>query len=128
MKNNSGFTLIELILVTVIIGILAGAVVVNYGGYVSDAKIGRAKKDIVNLISVIQTYAVEHNDTYPASLEDLVSGDRKYIRELRNDPWGNPYVYKQGHNPKIMDFELYSAGPDGVPGSEDDVTESSEHE
>ncbi len=128
MTRNSGFTLIELILVTVIIGILAGAIVVNYGGYVTDAKIGRAKSDITNLISQIQTYAIEHNDQYPSSLDELASGERKYVRELKPDPWGNPYVYQPGTNPKKMDFELYSAGPDGSPGSGDDVTESSEHE
>ncbi len=127
--KNGGFTLVELILVTVIIGILAGAVVMNYGGFVTDAKIGRAKQDIANLTSVIQTYAIEHNDQYPRALEDLVNDSkRKYIKELKNDPWGNPYVYKAGSNPKKMDFEIFSCGPDGASGSADDVTDSSEHE
>ena len=126
--NNSGFTLIELILVTVIIGILAGAIVVNYGGFVTDAKIGRAKQDITNLVSVIQTYAIEHNDQYPKTLDVLsnASSGRVYIREIKADPWGNAYVYKPGSNPKLMDFKVFSAGPDGAPGTEDDVTEDSE--
>ncbi len=127
--KESGFTLVELILVTVIIGILAGAVVMNYGGFVQDAKIGRAKQDVANLISAVQTYAVEHNDQYPKALEDLVTdAKRKYLRELKKDPWGNAYVYKAGTNPKKMDFEIFSAGIDGAPGTADDVTESSVHE
>lgn len=126
--KSAGFTLVELILVTVIIGILASALVVNYGGFITDAKTSRAKQDIANLMSVIQTYAIEHNDQYPKALSDLVTdAKRKYLRELKNDPWGNPYLYKAGSDPKKMDFSVSSAGPDGAPGTADDVTENSEH-
>ena len=125
MNNNGGFTLIELILVTVIIGILAGMVVVNVGGRVRESQIRAAKGDIMSLSGAVDLYALDHNDTYPKTLNDLVTGNRKYIREMRNDPWGNPYVYRPGTNTKLADYQIFSAGPDGIPGNEDDVTSTS---
>ncbi len=123
--HNSGFTLIELILVTIIIGILAGMVVMNYGGRVRETQIRAAKGDIATYSNAVDLYALDHNDKYPNSLEDLVSGERRYVRELRPDPWGNPYVYKPPTDPLKADYVILSAGPDGVPGNEDDVTSSS---
>jgi general secretion pathway protein G len=125
MGNNGGFTLIELILVTVIIGILAGMVVVNYGGRVHDTQVRAAKGDIASYSNAVDLYALDHNDKYPGSLEDLVSGDRKYVREIRPDPWGNPYVYNPPTDPRKADYSVSSSGPDGSPGSPDDVTSSS---
>lgn len=125
MNNNGGFTLIELILVTVIIGILAGMVVQTYGGRVRETQIRAAKGDIASLSNSIDLYALDHNDTYPRSLTDLVNGDRKYIREMRNDPWGNVYNYKPGTDTKKADYKIYSSGPDGIPDNDDDVTSTS---
>ncbi len=122
MRNNGGFTLIELILVTVIIGILAGMVMVNYSGRAREAQIRAAKGDIANLSTAVDLFALDNNDTYPTSLEDLVTGERRYIRELQPDPWGNPYHYTPPTDIMRADYEIYSAGPDGVPGTEDDVT------
>ncbi|HPU96607.1 MAG TPA: type II secretion system protein GspG [Candidatus Hydrogenedentes bacterium] len=125
MRSNSGFTLIELILVTVIIGILAGMVVVNYGGRVRDTQIRAAKGDIASLSNAVDLYALDNGDVYPKSLNDLGGGKRNYGRELRNDPWGNPYLYEPPTDPMKGDYKIYSAGPDGVPGNEDDVTSTS---
>lgn len=125
IARNSGFTLIELILVTIIIGILAGMVVMNYGGRVRETQIRAAKGDIATYSNAVDLYALDHNDKYPATLEDLVSGERRYIREVRPDPWGNPYIYKPATDPLKADYQIFSAGPDGVPGNEDDVTSSS---
>ncbi len=128
MSQNSGFTLIELILVTVLIGILAGAIVQNYPGYVTKTKIARAQADIATLVETIQTYAITHNDKCPSSLEVLASEDPPLIRGLSRDPWGNPYVYQPATSPTKVDFTVYSAGPDGSPGTEDDVTEDLAYE
>ncbi len=125
MKNNGGFTLIELILVTVIIGILAGMVVTTYGGRVQETQIRAAKGDIASLSNAVDLYALDHGDIYPQSLEDLVTGRRNYIRELRPDPWGNPYIYEPPTNALKADYRIYSAGPDGTPGTEVDVTSTS---
>lgn len=128
MQQNSGFTLIELILVTVIIGILAGMVVVTFGGRVQESQVRAAKGDIANYSTAVSLYALDHNDTYPATLEGLmVSGgaDRNYLKEFRPDPWGNPYNYKPATSAKLADFSIWSSGPDGVSGNEDDVTNTS---
>jgi len=123
MKGNSGFTLIELILVTVIIGILAGMVTLTFAGRAEEARIRAAKGDIASFITAIDLYALDHNDQYPGDLNDLVSSSRKYIRELKPDPWGNNYNYKK----EGSSYDVFSSGPDGSPGNADDVTSSSVH-
>ena len=123
MKPNSGFTLIELILVTVIIGILAGMVTLTFAGRAEEARVRAAKGDIASYTTAIDLYALDNNDKYPASLNDLISGKRKYIRELNKDPWGNAYVYTK----KESSYEVSSSGPDGSPNTPDDVTSSSVH-
>ena len=128
MQQNSGFTLIELILVTVIIGILAGMVVVTFGGRVEESQVRAAKGDIANYATAVSLYALDHNDTYPPTLEGLMvagGASRNYLKEFRPDPWGNPYLYKPATSAKLADFEIWSSGPDGVPGNEDDVTSTS---
>ena len=107
---------------TVIIGILAGMVVVNYGGRVRDTQIRAAKGDIASYGSAVDLYALDNNDEYPKSLNDLVGGKRNYVREIRNDPWGNPYIYTPPTDVMKADYSISSAGPDGTPGNDDDVT------
>jgi len=125
MNSNGGFTLIELILVTVIIGILAGMVVTTYGGRVHETQVRAAKGDIASYSNAIDLYALDHNDQYPQALEDLVSGERNYVREIRPDPWGNRYNYTPATNAKKADYKVWSSGPDGMPDTNDDVTSSS---
>ena len=128
MKQNSGFTLIELILVTVIIGILASMVVVTFGGRVLESQVRAAKGDITSVSTAIDLYALDHNDTYPSALDMLtaaVNGKRSYVRDLPIDPWGNPYNYKPATSALAADYDIWSSGPDGIPGNEDDVTRSS---
>ena len=124
MKPNSGFTLIELILVTVIIGILAGMVTLSFAGRAEEARVRAAKGDIANYNTAIELYALDHNDKYPVTLSDLMSGKRKYFHELNKDPWGNDYNYTK----KDSSYEVFSSGPDGSPNTPDDVTSSSVHD
>jgi len=124
MSNKGGFTLIELILVVVILGILAGAVVPVFQGRSEQARVGRAKHDIAAYSTQIDLYALDHNDRYPDSLSDLVGGKKKYVQQVVNDPWGNEYVYKKNG----ASYEIFSAGPDGQAGNGDDVTSTSVHE
>jgi general secretion pathway protein G len=117
MSNRGGFTLIELILVTVIISILAGTVVVSFQGRSQQAREARAKTDIVAYMDAVELYAIDHNDKYPGSLNELTSGETRYVRKLENDPWGQPYIYQP--SPQLV--KISSAGHDGVAGTEDDI-------
>jgi general secretion pathway protein G len=123
MSDKGGFTLIELILVTVIIGILAGMVTFSITGRVQDASIKAARGDIANYGSVIEHYALDHNGLYPKQLQELIGGEKEYVRQLNVDPWGNPYVYECPGKKHPKSYDIYSAGPDGQPGTEDDITE-----
>jgi len=127
MKANSGFTLIELILVTVILGILAGMVVMNFGGRVQETQIRAAKGDIATISTAIDLFALDNNDTYPKALDELATGKRVYLKKPPVDPWGNPYNYKPATDPMKADYEVYSSGADGSPNTPDDVTSTSEH-
>ena len=117
MKANSGFTLIELILVTVIIGILAGTVTVTYVGRTEQARVNRAKADIVAYSDAVDLYAIDNNDRFPGSLRDVT----QYVRKYELDPWGNEYVYVYPGQQNRNRYDIYSAGPDGIPGTEDDI-------
>ena len=119
LRDESGFTLVELILVTVIIAILAGMVTLTFSGSATNAKIKAALGDIKSYESAIELYALKHNDEYPLKLQDLVEAGN--IRDLNKDPWGNAYEYvKPGAHHKDS-YDIFSRGPDGVKGTEDDV-------
>ncbi|PID33712.1 MAG: type II secretion system protein GspG [Thiotrichales bacterium] len=125
-----GFTLLEVMVVVVILAVMAAAVIPNIIGSMEKAKTDRAKVDITSVQGSLETYKME-NYQYPSTeqgIEALVnkpSGEpeaknwRNYNKKLPMDPWGNPYHYL---NPGIKgDIDIYSAGPDGVAGNEDDI-------
>lgn len=120
-RNEGGFTLIELILVTVIIAVLAGMVSLALRGVAQDSKIRAALGDIKSYQTAIDLFALDHNDQFPKTLQDLVSGKKKYLRELNRDPWGNPYVYIVPGQHYSDSFDILSVGPDGQQGTVDDV-------
>ena len=120
-RGNGGFTLIELILVTVIIAILAGMVTLSFRGTATDAKIRAALGDIKSYESAIELYALENNDQYPKRLSELVTGKKQYLRELNVDPWGNAYVYVQPGAQHRDSYDVFSMGADGVRDTDDDV-------
>ncbi len=120
-SEESGFTLIELILVTVIIAVLAGMVTLSLRGTATDAKKRAALGDIKTYQSAIDLFALEHNDQFPKTLEALVSGTKKYLRELNKDPWGNAYVYLVPGEHHRDSYDLFSVGPDGARGTADDI-------
>ncbi len=118
-KGDAGFTLIELILVTVIIAILAGMVTLTFRGSATDAKIKAARGDIKSYESAIELYALKNNDKYPDSLKQLVEAG--HIRELNTDPWGKAYIYLKPGKKHKESYDIFSSGPDGEQGTEDDV-------
>ena len=132
-RNNNtqgGFTLIEIMVVVVILGILASVVVPRIMDRPDTARITKARLDIQSLEGVLNQYRLD-NFVYPSTeqgLEALVekpSGDPEpsnwnkggYIKSLPKDPWNRPYLYLSPG--EKGDFDLYSLGADGQSGGED---------
>lgn len=122
MRESNGFTLIELMLVMVIIGILAGMVVMNFSGYGEAARIKAAHGDISTYSSALDLYALQNNDKYPPALKNLVGGKKNYVKEIKKDPWGHDYVYVTPGKHHKDSYDIFSSGPDGQPGTPDDIT------
>lgn len=120
-RDQGGFTLIELILVTVIIAVLAGMVTLAFRGQAQGSRERAALGDIKTYQTAIDLFALDHNDRFPNSLQDLVSGNKKYLRDLNKDPWGNDYVYLMPGEKYPESYDVFSMGPDGQRGTADDV-------
>jgi general secretion pathway protein G len=125
LRNRSGFTLVELIVVMVIIGLLAALVFPKLMPKVGKGKQSAAKAQIELLGQALDQFRLD-TGRYPTTQEGLqalitdpgVKGwDGPYLKKaLPNDPWGNPYHYESpgSHG----DYDLYSYGADGSPGGE----------
>ena len=122
-----GFTLIELMVVLVIIGVLAALIVPNVLDRADDARATAAKTDIANLGQALKLYKLD-NMRYPSAEQGLqalmakptvgtIPGNwRPYLDKLPNDPWGRSY---QSLNPGIKaDIDIMSFGADGQSGGE----------
>ncbi len=109
-----GMTLIEIMVVLVILGLIAGAIGYNVFQSLKDAQVKAAKLDLQALSNSIDLYHVDTGQ-WPDSLQQLLP---KYVRELRKDPWGKDYAYvRTGEG-----YDVYSFGPDKAQGGGDDIT------
>ncbi|RTE86202.1 MULTISPECIES: type II secretion system major pseudopilin GspG [Gammaproteobacteria] len=132
MSKQRGFSLLELMVVIVILGILATIVVPNVFGNKETADRQKVVSDLTALENAMEMYNLE-NGNYPTSqqgLEALVSEPQVnprprnyrtggYIRRLPNDPWNSPYqLVSPGQNGR---YDIFSMGPDGQAGTQDDI-------
>ncbi len=115
MFNKSrGFTLLELLVVIVIIGLLAGYVAPRYFSQVGKSEVQVARAQIDSFEKALDQYRLEHR-RYPTSEEGL-EAIRPYLKKaLPADPWGRPYVYRVAAAGQT-EFELFSYGRDGKAG------------
>ena len=122
-----GFTLIELMVVLVIIGMLAAIIVPNVLDRADDARVTAARTDVNNLVQALKLYRLD-NQRYPSAeqgLQALLSKPtvgaippnwKPYLDKLPNDPWGHAYQYL---NPGLKgEIDVFSLGADGKPGGE----------
>lgn len=121
-RGRAGFTLIEIMLVVIILGILATVVVVNFRGQGTTARINATRTSIQNICTAINLYETE-TGKLPTSLRDLTVATPHRPGLLREDnlrdSWGAEFQYKLKGE---FEFEVRSAGPDNQIGSEDDLT------
>ncbi|AUX73661.1 type II secretion system major pseudopilin GspG [Erwinia pyrifoliae] len=132
-RQQSGFTLLEIMVVIVILGILASLVIPSLMGNKDRADRQKAVSDIITLENSLDMYRLD-NSRYPTTAQGLKALVTKptaepvprnyrsdgYVRRLPQDPWGNDYqlVSPGQHGP----VDIFSAGPDGAPQTADDVT------
>jgi general secretion pathway protein G len=115
--GEEGFTLVELMVVIVIIGLLATVVIINVMPATDKAALTKARADISTLEQGVEMYRLNKLQ-YPASGEGLQEVVREgYVKRLPNDPWGNPYQYTApGRDGRS--FDIFSHGADGREGGE----------
>ena len=128
-RHARGFTLIEIMVVVIIIGLLAAVIVPQVVNKVDEAKVAKAKSDIQTLETALTMFRLD-NSKYPTTeqgLQALVTQPTDqtirhwrpggYLPRLSKDPWGSDYQYTSpGTHSK--DFDLYTLGADGQPGGE----------
>jgi general secretion pathway protein G len=136
VRSNAGFTLLELMLVVILLGILAAITVPRLTGRSKQAAVAAARTDIDGTISVALDLYELDNGGYPTSDQGLAalyetprSGPEAnnwngpYIkRAVGSDPWGNPYEYRSPGAKNSQGYDLWSLGPDGSDGTDDDIT------
>ena len=129
-KRSAGFTLVEIMVVVIVIGILAAFIIPQFRGVPQEAKVSAAKGNVAELESALERFYV-HMDRHPTTEEGLKAliepppGEESkwrgpYIKMLRPDPWGHPYQYVCPgiHHP--TSFDVWARGADGADGGEGD--------
>jgi general secretion pathway protein G len=128
-NRNQGFTLIELMVVILIIGVLAALIVPKVMSRPDEARITAAKQDIATITQALNLYRLD-NQRYPTTEQGLMALVKKptvapippnwksegYLDRMRKDPWGSPYQYLQPGTHGMID--VFSFGADKAPGGE----------
>jgi general secretion pathway protein G len=125
-----GFTLVEMLLVLVILGVLAAIVYPKVAGRSEEARVTATRTQIASFKTALDAYEVD-NGGYPKGrngLMDLVQKPkdaqnwRPYLDSIPKDPWGNDYIYECPGKNNQNSYDLSSMGPDKQAGTEDDIT------
>ena len=121
-RRRRAFTLIEIMIVVVIIGIMAGLVTYATAGYLERGKKTRARSDVTTYSGAVDAYYLA-NSAYPDNQQGLKLLVPDFIKVLQNDPWGRPYVYVQPGKSRPYDVMTYGAdGREGGTGADADIS------
>lgn len=126
-----GFTLIEIMVVVIILGVLGALVLPNVMSRPDHAKLTAARTDLQSIATALEIYRLD-NGRYPTSaqgLDALVTrpsvaplprnwSAQGYLKRTPTDPWGSPYQYVNPGSRSNQGYDLYSLGADGQPGGE----------
>jgi general secretion pathway protein G len=125
MTKQTAFSLIEIMVVVVILGILASIVVPKILSRPDEARVVKAKSDILNIQNALELYKLD-NGNYPTTDQGLLALSEKpsqdpipnnwkpYLQKLPKDPWGRDYLYlNPGEHGEI---DIFTYGADGQPG------------
>lgn len=131
-SHSSGFTLVEMVLVLGIVALLVGAGIVSLTGVLDSGKKTRSKGDLNTLTAALRAYEVD-NMFLPTTEQGLAAllekptsrpAPANWTAKLKKpllDGWGNPYHYRRPGTKDKGGFDVYSAGPDGIADSADDI-------
>jgi len=124
-RNRAAFTMVEIVVVVVIIGVLAALIVPSFVGRVGTAKQAVAKQKIAEIEKAVEMFRTDYG-RYPETLEELVLRPADIAEEKWNppqlrrkhliDPWDRPFLYKYPGDHSEVPFDLYSLGADGKEG------------
>jgi general secretion pathway protein G len=118
--STAGFTLLEIMMVVLIIGLLLGFAITRMQGNVDTAKAVRVQGDITSLRSCILSYEIKKKvPLKEGGLAALVT--LGIMDSVPKDPWGNDYVYERPGRHNVKSYDLYSPGENGIPGDADDI-------
>ena len=121
-SNRKAFSLVEVMIVVVIIGLMAGLVTYATTGYLERAKKQRARSDVATYSGAVDYYYLAHG-FYPDNREGLKALAPEFIKVLQNDPWGHAYQYVQPGKDHPYDIICYGAdGKEGGSGADADIT------
>ncbi len=137
MKNQKGFTLIEIMVVLAILAGLIAMVAPNIIGEAGRAKVKTAKAEMANIALALDMYKLD-NYRYPSTSQGIEALASKpsgspepknyksggYMKKMPVDPWGTPYLYFS----KKSDYEIVSLGADGEEGGEEDAADISSND
>jgi general secretion pathway protein G len=122
-SSQAGFTLVEIMVVIVILGLLATLVVQNVVGAGDEARIQKAQADVTSIANSVKLYRATKGKA-PESLDVLTSDEERskpwYLDNLTQDPWDHDYEIRDGDAPN--EWEVVSLGPDGLANTEDDIS------
>lgn len=127
-RRQSGFTIAEMMVVIVIIGLIATLVVPNLGAFFGQAQTTKVKADISSIMTALENHRMFNAGKWPESLDEVVNpsdGSEGALKRVPKDPWNNPYQYDPPRRGSSEAPRVYTLGSDGAVGGDGDATDLS---